>query len=91
MLKTVPWNNVDINLLGVEVAHAGEVFDGSTEEIRNFLEGHGFIYKVPRAICLNYTSNHLKKAEKGTHGNNFNFYLLFFRKTPAMTGFSPRS
>ena len=50
VLKSVPWNNVDIQLLGVEVAHAGEVFDGSKEEILNHLERNGFVYKVSRTF-----------------------------------------
>ena len=50
VLKSVPWNNVDIQLLGVEVAHAGEVFDGSKEEILNHLERNGFVYKVFRTF-----------------------------------------
>ena len=50
VLKSVPWNNVDIQLLGVEVAHAGEVFDGSKEEILNHLERNGFVYKVFRTL-----------------------------------------
>ena len=52
MLKSVPWNEVNIQLLGIEMAHAGEVFDGSKEEITRFLHKNRYIYKVIRKYNL---------------------------------------
>ena len=46
VLKTIPWEKVNIRVVGVEIIHAGEVFDGSREEIANLLQENGYIYKV---------------------------------------------
>ena len=42
----MPWDKVNIQVVGVEIAHAGEVFDGSKEEISSLLEENGYSYKV---------------------------------------------
>ena len=42
----MPWEKVNIRVVGVEIIHAGEVFDGSREEIANLLQENGYIYKV---------------------------------------------
>ena len=46
VLKTIPWEQVNIRILGVEIVHAGQVFDGSEEEITKLLEANKYIYKV---------------------------------------------
>ena len=33
VLKTIPWHRIDIRLLGVEVEHAGKVFNGTEQNI----------------------------------------------------------
>ena len=43
----MPWDMVNIRVLGVEIVHAGQVFDGSEEEIMKLLDNNGYIYKVP--------------------------------------------
>ena len=42
----MPWDKVDIRVLGVEIAHTGAVFDGTTEDIVNLLEDQNYVYKV---------------------------------------------
>ena len=42
----MPWDKVDIRVLGVEIAHTGAVFDGTTEDIVKLLEDQNYIYKV---------------------------------------------
>ena len=42
MLKTIPWNLVNIKVLGVETQHAGEEFDGSEEEIKQYMKVSGY-------------------------------------------------
>ena len=42
----MPWNKVDIRVLGVEIAHTGAVFDGTTEDIVKLLEDQNYVYKV---------------------------------------------
>ena len=42
VLKTLPFNEVNITLFDIEVNHAGMVFPGTREEIRNHLEEKNF-------------------------------------------------
>jgi len=42
VLKTVPWNLVDMKVLGIETEHAGKVFEGSEKDISKYLQSHGF-------------------------------------------------
>ena len=42
MLKTIPWNLVDIKVLGIETEHAGKVFEGTEKDISNYLQSMGF-------------------------------------------------
>ena len=42
MLKTIPWNLVDIRVLGIETEHAGKVFEGTEKDISNYLQSNGF-------------------------------------------------
>ena len=43
VLETLPWDQLDIEVLTVETAHAGEVFPGTTEDIRQFLRDRGYV------------------------------------------------
>ena len=42
ILNSLDWDNVDISIISVEMQHAGEIFDGTKQEIRNFLESKGY-------------------------------------------------
>ena len=42
VLQTLPWNLVNVTLLSVEVNHAGIIFDGTYQDIRNFMKGQGY-------------------------------------------------
>ena len=44
VLQTIPWDRVDIEVLTVETNHAGEVFPGTKEEIREYLADKGYVY-----------------------------------------------
>ena len=48
VLKTIPFDKVDIRLLDIEMNHAGEVFEGTRSDIRSFLfkNGYRFYRKV---------------------------------------------
>ena len=41
--QTLPWDKLDIEVMTIETAHAGEVFPGSTEDIRQFLRELGYV------------------------------------------------
>ena len=43
VLKTVPWDKVDIWVVSVETHLAGEVFPGSREDIIRYMESVGYI------------------------------------------------
>ena len=42
VLKTLPWNEINITLFTIEINHAGETFPGSKEEIRHFMKKNGY-------------------------------------------------
>ena len=42
VLRTIPWDKVDIEVLSVETDLAGKVLDGSRQEIIELLENAGY-------------------------------------------------
>ena len=44
MLKTIPWDKVDIEVMAIETNHAGEIFPGTKQEIRDYLADKGYVY-----------------------------------------------
>lgn len=42
VLKTVPWDKVDIKVIIIEVNHIGEIFKGSAKQLNQFLKKSGF-------------------------------------------------
>ena len=42
VLKTIPWQNVDIQVISVETHLAGVVFPGSRQEIIDFMDSVGY-------------------------------------------------
>ena len=44
VLKTIPWDKVDIEVMLIELEHAGELFEGSIEDVHDFLWNQGYIY-----------------------------------------------
>ena len=42
VLKNLNWNKIDISSLSVEINHAGEIFDGTREDIHELLLKNGF-------------------------------------------------
>ena len=44
VLQTIPFQEVDIKLLGVEVEHAGKIFEGTERDITHFLKTKGYHY-----------------------------------------------
>ena len=60
-MKTIPWEKVDIEVITVETNHAGEVFEGSRDEIRNFLEEKDYVlvHTIGNMfICAEDNTNH---------------------------------
>ena len=46
VLKTIPWNEIDIWVISVETHLAGEVFPGSRDDIIDFMESVGYIVET---------------------------------------------
>ena len=44
VLKTIPFSIANINLFGIETAHAGKIFDGSENDIMELLKMNGYDY-----------------------------------------------
>ena len=44
MLKTIPWDKVDIEVLLVELVHAGHTHQGSRDDVHEFLLSKNYFY-----------------------------------------------
>ena len=42
VLRTIPWDKLDISVILIEVTQAGRLFEGSKDDVRKFLEKRGF-------------------------------------------------
>ena len=49
VLKTLPWEILDIEVVLVETDHLGEVFPGSRHQLHTFFDKHGYEYVA--TIC----------------------------------------
>jgi hypothetical protein len=62
VLKTVPWDKVDIKVILAEVDHLGEVFDGSIEEFNAYLSDVGYKFHKSIEIDNIYIKKDFKHA-----------------------------
>ena len=48
ILKTIPFQEVDIKVINLEISHVGEIFPGTWEDILNYLDtqGYEFHFKI---------------------------------------------
>ena len=44
VLKTIPFQEIDIQLFGIETAHAGKIFNGTAKDISQLLHNNGYRY-----------------------------------------------
>jgi len=44
VLKTIPYDKVDISVLMIEVEHLGEIFEGDNDTLRQFLHEKGYVF-----------------------------------------------
>ena len=51
VLKTVPWEKVDIEVLLIELIHAGRQSGGSREDVHHYLSSNNYVYLG--TICMN--------------------------------------
>ena len=59
VLKTLPWDKINMTLLDVEVNHAGVIFPGTQNDIRNFLSSQNYPYtKTVEIDDIFYNKNH---------------------------------
>ena len=50
VLKTIPFDKVDISVLMIEMAHMGKIFPGDNDELRRFLSQNGYVFYKRLAI-----------------------------------------
>ena len=48
ILKTIPFKEVDVKVINLEINHLGQIFPGTWEDILNYLEtqGYDFHFKI---------------------------------------------
>ena len=61
VLNTIPFVNSNIRLFGVEVAHAGQIFNGTEEDITNMLSQNGFDHVAKSRFDNFYLQNNFKE------------------------------
>ena len=61
VLRTIPFDKVDIRLLDIEMNHIGEVFDGTEQDIRDLLKENGYRYYQKVSIDEIYVKEDLYK------------------------------
>ena len=42
VLQSLPWNNVKMDLISIEINHAGDIFPGTRKDIQDFLREKGY-------------------------------------------------
>ena len=70
VLKTIPFKELNIKLFGIEIVHAGKIFNGTEEDITTLLTSNGFQF-VAESI---FTGQVLDKfyRKQGRTKNNHN-------------------
>ena len=58
VLKTIPFDKVDISVIMIEVEHLGTIFEGDNDYLRQFMHKNGYIYYKR----LNIDDIYLKKS-----------------------------
>lgn len=66
VLKTIPFQDLDINLLGVEVEHAGKIFTGTENDIIHLLTSNGYQYVAKTKLDKFFLKTKRNKLQKPT-------------------------
>ena len=66
ILKTIPFDKVDIKVLDIEVKHAGQIFPGSKNEIIKFMysKGYDFLTYVSDADAIFVKKGYLNELNE---------------------------
>ena len=65
VLKTIPFDLVDISVLLIEIDHLGEIFEGDNDELRRFLHKQDYVFYKRLSIDDVYVKkSFLKKLKK---------------------------
>ncbi len=59
VLRTLPWDKVDIQAILVEVDHIGEIFDGSRKDLDDLLTSQGYKHVEDIGGDALYAKDHL--------------------------------
>ena len=44
VLKTIPFDKVDISVFLIETDHLGEIFEGDDDDLRKFMHEKGYVF-----------------------------------------------
>lgn len=69
VLETLPWNKVNITLLSVETNHAGDIFPGTRQDIKTFLEDRGYNLTQTTVIDDFFLHKDFKMSKQKQHHN----------------------
>lgn len=64
VLKTIPLQASNINLFGIETAHAGKIFNGTDKDIATLLYENGFQYVAKSRLDKFYQKRGKHKSNK---------------------------
>ena len=64
VLKTVPFKTVDIRMFGVEVEHAGKIFNGTEKDIIDLLKTNGYEYVAKTKLDKFFIGVEEKKTDR---------------------------
>jgi hypothetical protein len=62
VLKSIPWDKVDISVLLIEVKHFGAIFEGQLSDVETFLDEKGYKFYMTLAIDNIYVKKDFKFA-----------------------------
>ena len=65
VLRTIPWDKVNIKVLLIEVEHLGKIFDGKIQDLEEIMTDNG--YKFYMNIGINHV--YIKKDMKPRFNN----------------------
>ena len=64
VLKTIPFQESNIKLFGIEIAHAGKIFNETEKDITKLLSANGFQYVAESRLDKFYQKNGKNKNTK---------------------------
>ena len=64
VLKTIPWKKVDFKIIGIEMNHLGQIFEGSPKTVQNLLNENGYFKRAKANIDDFFVNEKYFKPDK---------------------------